>query len=172
MLDAYFARRADLKRFFMAMNGGASAEADDLLQDLFLKLSTGEHPTEIANPGGYLYRLASNLLTDRIRQQKRALKRDSDWRLSHHVTASEEDVADLPAADAAVFARQRLQRLMAAVELLPPQTRRVFRMHKFDGLSYGETAARLGISRSAVEKHMTIALQRLSQADSTQDGRR
>jgi RNA polymerase sigma-70 factor (ECF subfamily) len=29
----------------------------------------------------------------------------------------------------------------------------VLRLHKFDGLSHGEVAARLGISKSAVEKH-------------------
>ena len=170
LLDAYLARRPDLKRFFIAMLGPRASEADDLLQDLFLKVSAGEHPDEITNPGGYLYRLASNLMTDRIRQQRRALQRDSDWRRSHHLTSPAEDVADLPAADAAVAARQRLKALMTAVDLLPPQTQRVFRMHKFDGLSYGETAAKLGISRSAVEKHMTIALRRLSEFDPAKDG--
>jgi RNA polymerase sigma factor (sigma-70 family) len=47
------------------------------------------------------------------------------------------------------------------VETLPPQTQRVFRMHKLEGLSHAETAARLGVSKSAVEKHMITALKRL-----------
>jgi RNA polymerase sigma-70 factor (ECF subfamily) len=35
-------------------------------------------------------------------------------------------------------------------------------MHKFDGLSYAEVAAKFGISRSSVEKHMMQALRALS----------
>jgi RNA polymerase sigma-70 factor (ECF subfamily) len=31
-------------------------------------------------------------------------------------------------------------------------------LHKFDGLTHAETAARMGISRSAVEKHVSLAL--------------
>jgi len=35
---------------------------------------------------------------------------------------------------------------------------RVLKMHKLDGLSHGEVAAQLGISKSAVEKHMAVAM--------------
>ncbi len=34
-------------------------------------------------------------------------------------------------------------------------------MHKIEGLTHGEVAARLGISRSAVEKHMAVAMTHL-----------
>jgi RNA polymerase sigma-70 factor (ECF subfamily) len=161
LLEAYFQRRPALKRFFQARFGAASVEADDLMQDLYLKLAEQEGDSAIANPGAYLYRLAHNLTLDRMRANRRALTRDGDWRLAHHGIADREDVADLPGAEAALGARQRLDRLVAAVDSLPPQTARVFRLHKFEGLSYAETAARLGISRSAVEKHMTTALRRL-----------
>jgi RNA polymerase sigma-70 factor (ECF subfamily) len=39
----------------------------------------------------------------------------------------------------------------------------VFLLHRFEGLSYSEIARRLGVSRSAVEKHMMHALQMLSE---------
>ena len=161
LLDAYFERRSALKRFFQARFGAASVEADDLMQDLYLKLAEQESGAPVTNPGAYLYRLAHNLTLDRIRANRRALTRDGDWRLAHHGVCDREDAADLPEAEAAVAARQRLGRLMAAVDTLPAQTARVFRLHKLEGLSYAGTAARLGISRSAVEKHMTTALRRL-----------
>lgn len=45
---------------------------------------------------------------------------------------------------------------------LPPRTQEVFRVHKLEGLSHAETAARLGVSKSAVEKHMIAVLKHLS----------
>jgi RNA polymerase sigma-70 factor (ECF subfamily) len=60
-----------------------------------------------------------------------------------------------------VAARQRLALLTAAIAELNPQTQKIFRMHKFEGLSHPEVAAALGISRSAVEKHMMAALKHL-----------
>jgi RNA polymerase sigma-70 factor (ECF subfamily) len=161
LLEAYFERRAALRRFFQAKLGASAAEADDLLQDLYLKLAQGNPPEAIASPGAYLYRLANNLTLDRARANRRALQRDAAWRLAYHRAGPAEDLADLPEADAALMARERLAKLMKALDTLPPQTQRVFRLHKFDGLSYGETAERLGVSKSAVEKHMTTALKRL-----------
>jgi RNA polymerase sigma factor (sigma-70 family) len=45
----------------------------------------------------------------------------------------------------------------AAVARLPPRCREVFWNNRVDGLSYAQVAAHLGISVSAVEKHMARA---------------
>ena len=58
-------------------------------------------------------------------------------------------------------ARQRLSRINAIVETMGPQRQKVFRLHKLEGLTHQEVAARLGISRSAVEKHISMALKTL-----------
>jgi RNA polymerase sigma-70 factor (ECF subfamily) len=163
LLAAYFERRPALKRFFQARFGASPAEADDLLQELYLKLAENGEPEGVADFGAYLYRLAHNLTLDRMRAGRRALARDGAWRIANHNLARQEDVADLPGPEEAVAARQRLARLLAALQTLPPQTAQVFRLHKFEGLSYAETAERLGVSKSAIEKHMTTALKRLVQ---------
>ena len=69
---------------------------------------------------------------------------------------------EAPDAASVLSARQRLAAVIAAVQELGPQTQRVFRLHKLEGLSHSETAARLGISRSAVEKHMIAVLKHLA----------
>lgn len=160
LVAAYFERRDELRRFFIARLGSA-AEADDLVQDLFLKLSGVSPSEEIHNPGAYLYRLASNVMLDRLRRDRRAAARDGAWRSANSISAHGEEVAELPAADDAVAARQQLDRLVRALDDLTPQTQRIFRLHKFEGLSHAETAAKVGISRSAVEKHMITALKHL-----------
>ncbi|MDB5457989.1 MAG: sigma-70 family polymerase sigma factor [Caulobacter sp.] len=153
---AYLERRDDLRRFFQARLGGR-ADVEDLVQELYLKVQaiTGE---AIDNPPAYLYRLASNLMLDRLRRAKRAGARETEWRRANHAMVGALDVADAPDAEAAVIARQRLEKLSQALTTLSPVTQRVFRLHKFEGLTQVETAARMGISLSAVEKHVSLAL--------------
>jgi RNA polymerase sigma-70 factor (ECF subfamily) len=106
--------------------------------------------------------VGTNLMLQRVRGQRRSAARDTAWRDVHHERVGDTDVVDSAAADDTVSARQRLQAVIRAVRELSPQTQRVFELHKLDGLSHAEVAARLGISRSAVEKHMIAALRHLA----------
>ncbi len=160
LLAAYLEKRDDLRRYFAARLGSVPA-AEDLVQELYFKIAATPEGEEVRNPGAYLYRLGSNLMLDRLRQQKREVRREDDWYRAGRTVAGGQDVADLPGAEDAVAAKQRLARIVEALNDLSPQTRRVFRMHKFDGMSHVEVAAALGISRSAVEKHVSAALKHL-----------
>jgi len=155
----YLERREDMRRFFLARLGGRG-EVEDLVQELYLKVqAVTEEP--IDNPPAYLYRLASNLMLDRLRRAKRTGERETEWRRNNHATVGTLDVADVPDAESAVIARQRLEKLSLALTTLSPVTQKVFRLHKFEGLTHAETATRMGISRSAVEKHVSLALSHL-----------
>lgn len=159
LLETYLQRRADLVRFFTLRLKSASA-AEDLVQDIYLRLASVE--VEVLNPVGYLYRLGSNLMLDRLRGERRTALREASWRDSHRTVMGAEEVVEEPSAEQALAARQRLAAIVAALDDLPPQTRQVFQMHKFDGLSHPQVAAALGISRSAVEKHVMSALKHLA----------
>jgi len=160
-MAAYLERRADLVRFFtLRLNSAAAAE--DLVQDIYLRIAAADPRTAVKNPVGYLYRLGSNLMLDRLRGERRSAARDAAWRESQRTMLDGEELAEEPAADEALASRQRLAAIVAALNELPEQTRRIFRLHKFEGLSHPEVAARLGISRSAVEKHMMAALKHLA----------
>jgi RNA polymerase sigma-70 factor (ECF subfamily) len=160
LLAAYLERRDDLARFFTLRLKSAAA-AEDLVQDIYLRIAAVEPSVEVRNAAGYLYRLGSNLMLDRIRGERRSAARDHEWRDSHRTLIGGDEVSEDPSADNAVAARQRLAAIVAIVHELPEQTQRVFRMHKFEGLSHPEVAQALGISRSAVEKHMMQALKHL-----------
>ena len=160
LIGLYLERRTDLVRFF-AMRLRSVSAAEDLVQDIYVRLSGLEQPAEIQNPMAYLYRLGSNLMLDRLRGERRTAHRDGAWLDSQTMRVGTEEISAEPSAEAAVAARQRLALLTAAISELNPQTQRIFRMHKFDGLSHPEVAAALGISRSAVEKHMMAALKHL-----------
>jgi RNA polymerase sigma-70 factor (ECF subfamily) len=162
LLAAYLERRDDLVRFF-TMRLKSAAAGEDLVQDIYLRIASVDPGAHVHNAAGYLYRLGSNLMLDRIRGEQRSAARDHAWRDSHRTLIGAEEVSEDPPADAALAARLRLEAVVAALTELPEQTQRVFSMHKFDGLSHSEVAQALGISRSAVEKHCMAALKRLAE---------
>jgi len=162
LIEAYLERRADLVRFFTLRLGSAAA-AEDLVQEIYLRLARVDSAAAIENPGGYLYRLGSNLMLQRLRGERRTATRETAWRDAYGTRLADQDVADAPAADDAMASRQRLAAVLRAVGDLSPQRQRVFRLHKLDGLSHAEVARTLGISKSAVEKHMIAVLRHLAE---------
>lgn len=159
LLAAYLEKREDLRRYF-AMRLGSPEAAEDLVQDIYLRVSRGVEG-DVASPAAFLYRLGTNLMLDRIKQQRRAQARDEGWRQVETMSLGASEITHEPPADEAVAARQQLRRVLDAANELSPACRRAFRLHKLEGLTHGETAAAMGISRSAVEKHISAALKHL-----------
>lgn len=157
LLQAYLAARSDLVRFFTARLRSREA-AEDLVQEMYERIVRADPEEAVANPLAYLYRLGANLMLDRARYEGRRAAREDAWSGANTMRVGSAEVVDEPPADEAVDARMRLDRLLAAAEALPPQTGRAFRLHKLQGLSHAETAAAMGVSRSAVEKHISAAL--------------
>jgi RNA polymerase sigma-70 factor (ECF subfamily) len=160
LLDAYLSRRDDLVRFFAARLRSMTA-AEDLVQDLYVRVASLDGAEPVENPSAYLYRLASNLMLDRLRSDSRAGARDRAWLQTQRLEVAGEAVADEPSAEQNVAGRQRLAQLAHAIAELPPKTRRAFQLHKLEGMTQEETARVLGVSRKTVEKQISSALQRL-----------
>lgn len=161
LLGLYAQKRANLVRFFAARLS-SRAEAEDLVQDLYIRISGMEFSGPIDNPSALLHRVGSNLMLDRLRSQKRSGARDAAWREVTTTVLSGQDVADQPSADEIVHSRQRLRDLVDAVAELPEKTRQAFSLHKLEGLGHAETARRMNISVSTVEKHISSALATLT----------
>jgi len=161
LLALYLERRANLVRFLAARAGSLTA-AEDLAQELYLKLATRDRQADVANPLALLYRMALNLMLDRARGETRAAARDTAWRQVERTEVGGVAIADEPPADEAAASAQRLRQLVAAVAELPPQAGRAFRLHKLEGLSHAETAKVMGLSVKAVEKHVSAALKALT----------
>jgi RNA polymerase sigma-70 factor (ECF subfamily) len=160
----YGVHRADLRRFLIARTGDA-AEADDVLQELWLK-ARNLQAGPIENGRAYLYRMAQNLVVDRLRERQRRMERERRW--NDHATdfaaAGVDPVDRSQTAEDEILAREEVATLVSAISNLPEGARRAFELHKLEGLSHGEVAARLGISKSGVEKHMAVAMKYLRRA--------
>lgn len=162
LISAYLERREVLLRF-LVVRTGSSAMAEDLIQDVFLRIQalSEDEAAEVRNPQAFLYRLASNLFLDRLKQDQRRGRRDDEWRRSQSGEIGGEDTADAPSAEDATWARLKLERIIAALDGLAPNCRQAFRLHKLESRSHAETAQTMGLSRSAVEKYVSAALKHL-----------
>jgi RNA polymerase sigma-70 factor (ECF subfamily) len=161
LIAAYLERRTSVVRF-LAARAGSPAAAEDLAQELYLKLASRDRAIEAENPVALLYRIATNLMLDRVRGEQRSAQRDAAWRRDTSTSLGGEEIAEEPAADDALASRERLRHLVDAVADLPPQMQRAFRLHKLDGLSHAQTAQAMGISVKSVEKHISAALKALT----------
>ncbi|WP_235912689.1 RNA polymerase sigma factor [Croceibacterium salegens] len=153
--------RAELKRFISARCGDP-VEAEDLLQELWLKLadlSVGP----IGNGRAYLFRMANNLVLDRVRRRHRSMRRDRAWLERDPVgTATAEDRPDpSPDAEQELLDKEETQVLRAAIASLPAGARRALVAYRFEGMAQGDIATMMGISRSGVEKHLALAMKHL-----------
>lgn len=155
------AERGALLRF-LAARCGDPAEAEDLLQELWLKAATIP-AGPIANGRAYLFRMASNLVLDRARARRRSMRRDRAWLETDEPVAEGIELRRDPApdAEAGLIEAQEAEEVRRAVEALPEGARRALMLYRFEGLGQGEIARVMGISRSGVEKHLALAMKHL-----------
>jgi RNA polymerase sigma-70 factor (ECF subfamily) len=74
LITAYLRKRADLVRFFTLRTGSAAA-AEDIVQDLFVKITETDAPSDLRSPEAFLYRMGSNLMLDRAKADRRTAAR-------------------------------------------------------------------------------------------------
>lgn len=153
MRAAFLEYRAALLRFLLARRVPAD-EAEDILQDLFVKLE-GLTPGPVAEPRAYLYRMAENLLHDRRRSAGWRTSREEAWVAAQLGSTREADGS--PSAERTLIAREELKLMSDALAALPDRTLQIFRHYRLAGLRQREIADEMGISVSSVEKHLRRA---------------
>jgi RNA polymerase sigma factor (sigma-70 family) len=153
LLSAFMNARPALARF-LAARGASHPEAEDLLQELFIKLQAPQ-TGPVAEPQAYLYRMAHNLMLDRHRSESRLARRGGEWSASHFGASGDKD--QQPSIETVLIDRERLKAVTDAIATLPDRTIEIFRCYRIDGESQKAIASRVGISVSAVEKHLQRA---------------
>jgi RNA polymerase sigma factor (sigma-70 family) len=132
-----------LRRYFQKRV--SAAEAEELVQDVFMAMHARSAAEPIDNVQGYLFRIAANLLTKRAEP--------------HHAQLDEAlDFAEGFSPERILIGRQEASRVIEAIRNLPPRTREAFALHRFEEMTYEAIARRLGISVSAVSKLVARAL--------------
>lgn len=130
--------------------GRTAQDADDLVQEAWVRLACYERDRPVAEPEAFLMRAALNLSIDAYR---------ADSRRGEHVVLDDTLLVDAaPGIEATLLARERMTHLAECLGRLNSKTRDIFLAHRVDGMSYQQIASHHQLSVSAVEKHIAKAV--------------
>lgn len=132
-------------------------EVHDLRQDTYIRVYEAAAKARPFAPKSFLFTTARNLMADRLRRGR---------------IVSIEAMGDIDALNVLVDeispeqrtgARQELQRLAEAFDLLPTKCREVLWMRRVEELSQEAVASRLGVNQKTIEKHVARGVQLLTE---------
>ena len=158
------AYRAALIRFVRAR--GAGEEAEDLIHDLWIRARAVDM-VQIHDPLAFLFRMADNLMIDRLRSAARAQRREQGW-----CAAVDEGLAGAsadPSIERALIGRERLNAVEHQLAALGDRTVAIFRRFRLDGIGQRQIGEEQGISVSAVEKHLRKCYRLLARLQACED---
>jgi RNA polymerase sigma-70 factor (ECF subfamily) len=127
---------------------GDSQDADDGLQDTFLRALRHRSRAPILEPRAWLYAVAGNVARSQLRLRQREGER--------RAAADVEVVVPDGAAD-----RDRADAVRRAVERLPSKQRQALMLRRYQGMSYDEVAQVLGGSAQTARANVYQAIRKL-----------
>jgi RNA polymerase sigma factor (sigma-70 family) len=98
----------------------------------------------------YLFRVAVNLATDRLRQRARFYR--------HMAEATQDFDGDLNEPESQVLAQDELQRLSGYLKEIPDRCREALMLFRLEELSQEEIAKRLGVTPRMARRYISYAL--------------
>ena len=139
-----------LLRYF-TRRGIAQHDAQDLVQDVFARLSRQDAFGNVDSVDGYLFATAANIAFDFFRRNK--VRRDNPAIGFIESVQRTEDFSP----ERLLEGRQELDCVVAALNEMPERMRNIFILARLENLPRAEIAQRLGISKSLVEQQITLA---------------
>jgi RNA polymerase sigma factor (sigma-70 family) len=155
LISGFYTQYRRLIFAFIRRKTGDREQAEELTQEVYLRLLKSDKLEQIQHPNAFLHRVALNVLIDwRRAEAVRAATRDENAAqvllFTNEVTPERETLA-----------REALEILKGSIEKLPRKSRQVFILHKIHRLSHADIARRLEISNSAIEKHLERGMARV-----------
>jgi RNA polymerase sigma-70 factor, ECF subfamily len=134
---------------------GNLKDAEDMAQEVFVRAyADRERHSTVANVSAYLYRMAANLCTDRLRRNKRA-----------DIPLDQAEAMIIPCTESngfqAAAAAEEIARIEALLRRIAPEQAEVIRLRIFDDLGPREIAKILGWRESTVKSRLRHGLEKI-----------
>jgi RNA polymerase sigma factor (sigma-70 family) len=139
-LIAFFSRRV-----------ASLAEAEDMTQEVFLRLSNAQRGEEETS-AAYIFRIAANLVTDRARHDR--VRRNFADAVRSDTGAGVDGFDPFRI----VSARESISILWAAIQALPEPTQQIFILYRVENIPKQTIADNFGFHLRTVDKHISRAL--------------
>ena len=131
-------------------------EADEIMHETYIRLLKQESLDKFEdNAKAYLYTVATNLVRDSLRKRSRQHQQN-------HISFNDFQAVDnSPPLDEMASWEETFTALKQVLLTLPPLTREIFIMHRFEQMTYPEISKALRIHTRTVERHMHNAIKRM-----------
>jgi RNA polymerase sigma-70 factor (ECF subfamily) len=154
--DHVFPYHQQTRRYALSLVRKAD-EAEELVQEAYARLFALGDWASIANPHAFTIRIVRNLAIERFRRAE-VVRLDQGAVLHALEIADHEPTPDVVAMD-----RSELNRVVKAMQEMPPRMREALYLRRIEGLPPAEVAERMKISVSTVETHLVKGLRLLMQ---------
>lgn len=135
---------------FLQARLNSRPDAQELAQEVYVRMLAMKDPDPIASPRALLFRIAANLAVDRLRMRT--------VRANAPVDGPEEDWFAQPIPEQHASALQQWREVRAALRELPAKTSKAFVMHVIEGRDFGAIAQTMKLSERMVRYHVSNAL--------------
>lgn len=136
-------------RNFAYYKTGDMKLAEDIVQEVFLKLWNNRNDIKQDTVKSLLYVMAYNSIKSHFRHQKTVF---------NFANASTAEEVEPEQADANIRREEMKKKLQQVLADMPERCREVFLLNRLENLTYQEIAERLGLSVKGIEKRMHEAL--------------
>lgn len=153
-LDILYLRYASKVRDFAYRLLGDRTGAEDITHDIFLKVwEQRKNMDNVLSFKGYLFRMTRNAIFNVYKHRQVEYK--------YLTESGAAQTADASGTDDRVSTEDLLALIELVVGNMPEQRRRVFRMSRYENMSYNDIAEALDISPKTVQYHISGALAEL-----------
>jgi RNA polymerase sigma factor (sigma-70 family) len=157
-----------LRRYIgrMLRNG---CDAEDIVQEAFVRLWRALDTGKIQNPHAVLFRTARNLALNHIRNDRLRNSDSTRTALGDNFDRDDRSIED------ELIASEEASACRLLMDILPPNCREAFTLRIVEELSYKETARAMRLSVSMIEKHIAkgkeLCRARLAECEPTRNDR-
>jgi len=140
---------------FFRRGGSTASEAEDLVQDVFVRLAKPASILEQRHDS-YVFTIARNLQRDS--QRRMYVRHKCGSAVDQDIYPLVHNGSDALDPERVLISKEEADRLMEGLAELPSRTREIFLLYRMEGKAQRDIAAQLGLSVSAVEKNVAKAM--------------
>ncbi|MGK3125999.1 ferric citrate uptake sigma factor FecI [Candidatus Pantoea formicae] len=148
-LETFYADNRGWLKHWLTSKLRSAFDADDVTQDTFLRVMSGNHLAEVRDAKSFLCTIAKRVMVDRFRRN--ALEK------AYLEMLSQLPEAVMPSPELQHSQLEALQLIDQMLDGLGGKARQAFLLSQLDNLTYAEIAAQLAVSVSSVKKYMAKA---------------